>query len=230
MKVFWTLTMREIAAFAVSPVLYVLLTAFLAVSGYFFYIHMWWYNSMGRIATFQDSLLAMASVTIFFSPFMTMRLLAEEKSKGTIETLMTAPVGDLQVVFAKFSAVLVVFLLILVPTLALPGLMSQYSSLDLGELAGGYLALVLMACAIFAVGLFISSLCSSQISAGIATLIVALLFLLVGHFAGSIDVRQKEAPVQAALKSALEYINFTGRTANMMKGILETRDIVYFLS
>lgn len=231
MRAWFAIFQREVAAYCFSPVLYVLATSFMVMTGYFFFVIMQMGN--GRVISYGETVQIMISLTFFIAPFMTMRLLAEEKAKGTIETLMTAPIGEAQIVLAKFFASIAIFILMLVPTISFVVLMSQYGSIDPGEVVGCYLAIILMASALFAIGIFVSALCSNQISAGVITLMIAIFILAINWLSNSIAITGEgsaDDKIKEFLKNALEYISFVKRTDNTMKGILETRDIAFFLS
>lgn len=234
MATYWALIRRELAAYSVSPIMYVLLTGFLFLVGMMFSGSMFFFNQNKMVASYIHTIDAMAYISVlFFAPLMTMRLMAEEKSRGTIETLMTVPVTDTQVVLAKYLAVTIVYVLMLIPTLFFVALMGQYTTIDPGEICGGYIALLLMAGAMFAIGLFISSLCANQISAAVVTLGVAFLLTFINKIVDHDPEARVEGfwgTVVGAIASALDYIHPPGRIANMARGIMESRDIVFFLT
>ena len=102
MQRFIALTLREIAAYFNSAIAYVTLTAFLMIAGLSFALNMSAYAARGVPATYYDTMHIISFLVMLLVPLLTMRLLAEEKSSGTLETLMTAPVRDWEVVGGKF--------------------------------------------------------------------------------------------------------------------------------
>lgn len=165
-------------------------------------------------------------LSIFVVPAVTMRLLAEERRSGTLEMLITLPVKDHEVILGKFLGAWGL-VLVLILTTALYPLMMFWKPFDLGSLDGGpvysgYLALVLYSAAAVSIGLLISSLTESQPIAFLVT--AALLFGL--HIVGALS----EGVPYPWLRAAIGFISFETRIEPFTKGLINTRDIVYFLS
>lgn len=165
-------------------------------------------------------------VLLFFLPFVTMRLWAEERKLGTIELLMTFPVRVSQLIAGKFLAAMVFLASLLALTCVLPILIDLYGELDWGPVLGAYAGALLMAGAYVAVGMFFSSLTRDQIVAGILALFVLLGlfllgwpgFLLVLERAGFSDL------VVGVLGGLSPYQYFS----SIARGVLDTRDLVYY--
>jgi len=227
------LTRREVGAFFHSPMAYIVGVLFLFLSGLLFYTFM----SFTQEASLRQWANFVIVLLIFVAPILSMRQFAEERRVGTIETLMTTPVTDAEVVVAKFLGVLVFFLAMLVPTLIYVRIMSNLlmagASIDYGNIFTCYLAIVLSAAMFLSFGLFASSLTNNQIVAAVIG-IVALLCLYVllalvpepGSFAGT-SVRQR---VLAGAFTVLQFIHVQKHADPLIKGILDTRDLVYFLA
>ncbi len=220
-----TLFRRELGSFLYYPLAYVILTAFLLMLGLFFYLFVRsfpdFYLEMGLERVFGSVL----TFLIFCAPILTMRLVAEEKKTGTIEVLMTAPVTDTQVVLAKFFSVLAYFGILLVPSLVYVVMVCRYSlaTPDYGLIAGGYVGLLFMASAYFSLGLFISSMTRNQV---VAAIIAFVCFVALWLVPGYIEERVTTDWV----RSVFEHINFVRYHDVFMKGIIDSRAVVFDLS
>jgi len=151
----------------------------------------------------------------------TMRLVSEELNVGTYEILLTMPVSFKEVVLGKFLAALAFVAAMLIPTLAYPVIVSFLGDLDWGPVVGGYLGALLLGASFSAIGLFASSLTRNQIVAFIIG--VAICFALV-----LIDKILFFLP--SVLLNVFEYLGADYHFENISKGILDSRDILYFLS
>jgi ABC-2 type transport system permease protein len=156
------------------------------------------------------------------SIFLSMRLLAEEYQLGTIPLLLTAPVRDHEIVLGKFLSALIFFCLMTALTVYMPLLIFVNGKVALGHIIGGYLGLCLLGGAALAIGLFGSAVAKNQLIAVVisAALVVGLLlFWLLGQVT--------EAPI----RNVVSYMALHGKHfINFQKGVLNTRDVVYYLS
>src|SRR3989454_3713787 len=173
---------RELRAYFISPVAYVVLTIFVFLSGLFFRSILAQVLQMGLMSQLQAQQLGpramdmpgmitrgflstMSVILLFVMPMLTMGLFSEEKRRGTIELLLTAPLTDLQVVLGKFFAGVTFFLILLLTTWIPTGFLYLYSSPASGPILTAYLGLLLYGLALIAIGLFISTLTENQIIA-----------------------------------------------------------------
>ncbi len=166
-----------------------------------------------------------AGLAVLVVPVVTMRLLAEERRSGTLEMLITLPVKDSDVILGKFLGALGLVLTVILTTLLYPLLMFKapwnLGPLDMGPMWSGYLGLVLYAAAAVAVGLLISALTESQSIAFFLTFFVLGVFWFLGDLAGE---------VTGAASNVLHYVSFQSRMGGFMRGLVDTRDVVFFLS
>ncbi len=174
---------RELAGYFVSPMAYVLVALLLLTTGLWFFQRIF---VPGREASLKPLFEAMAYIMIFAVPLLTMRQLAEEYHAGTIETLMTVPVSDGQVVAGKFLGVMGFYLVLLATTLILLLLMTIFGQPDPGVAASGYLGMVLLGGMYVAIGLFASSMTHYQLVAAIVAIAICAAMallppLLVAH-------------------------------------------------
>ena len=227
---------REMKSYFVSPIAYVVLTVFIFLSGYFFYS----YLSQIIQATMLQAQFGQASqpinvpaivtqalfqtmsvVLLFMIPMLTMGLLAEEKKRGTIELLMTSPVGHFQVIAGKYSASLTFLLIMLMANAVTILPLFIYGEPDLNPILSGYLGMFLYGMTLLAVGLFISTLTENQIVAVIITFGVSLaLFVIESLSASAIGVT----------KNVISYISIMGHLEDFTKGIIDTSHIIYYVT
>ncbi|TES93741.1 MAG: ABC transporter [Desulfobacteraceae bacterium] len=208
---------KELKDYFISPIAYIVISIFLLVTGWFFFATFFYYNQ-ADLRNFFDLLPITFS---FFIPAVTMRLFSEELNVGSYEMLLTLPVTFNDILVGKFLAGVFFVAAALVPTLAYPICIAFMGQLDWGTVAGGYMGALLLGSAFTAVGLFASSLTRNQIIAfmvGMAicftlTLIDKMLFFFPRPMLGVIG-----------------YLGADFHFKNIAKGIIDSRDILYFLS
>ena len=221
------LVQRELLAYFSSPLAYVVLTAFLFINGYVFYLIVAFLNDPRTQATAPLKLIFGGTIffwlyLLFVVPVITMRLLAEERRAGTLEVLLTSPVSEGQVVIAKFLAAFVFYLFLWLPTWIYVGILAGSTTIDFGPVWAGYLGIALLGMLFLSVGLLTSALVRNQIIAAIlafAVLIVVFSLGLVENLANG-----------AAIKGALGYMNLWNHMDDFAKGIVDSRHVVYDLS
>ncbi len=212
-----TITAKEFKSYLTSPMAYIVIGIFLALSGFFFG------NSS---ATYSETsirgFLEIGSLLLLLlTAVLTMRLLAEEKKLGTIELLLTAPVRDSEIILGKFFGSLGIIVVMLVLTFYYPILLKVFGDPDFGPMAVGYLGLFLLSCASLAIGIFASSLTSNQIVAAVVT--GGILFGL--WFLGSLADY-----LPSAMGDVIGYFSLSSYFPDFISGIIDTRGIVYYLS
>ncbi|MFQ6091930.1 MAG: ABC transporter permease [bacterium] len=208
---------KEVRTYFNSPIAYIVLTVFLLISGYFFASPLFLNNQ----ADLRTAFGVIPFIFIFFVPAITMRLLAEEKKSGTLEVLVTMPVKDVEVILGKFGAALVLLVVAIGLTLTYVLTISLLGNADGGPIVGGYLGLILMGATYLAIGIYTSSVTENQIVAFIISfLIIFALFMLdkVLMF------------VPGGLVSILEYLAMDYHFSNIARGVIDTRDLIYYLS
>jgi ABC-2 type transport system permease protein len=212
---------RELTGFFASPAAVLFLAAFLGVTLFIFF----W------VATFFERNLAdvrplfqwMPVLLIFLVAALTMRSWAEERRSGTLELLLTSPTAPTEHVLGKFLGAMVLVLIALALTLPLPITVSFLGALDWGPVIGGYAAAIVLAASYVAIGLWVSSRTDNQIVSLILTVVIAGLFYLVGS----------DALVSLGGYRTAEWLHALGagsRFASIQRGVLDLRDIYYYLS
>ncbi len=208
---------RELKGFLVSPIAYIVISIFLIVTGWFFFSTFFLYNQ-AELRTFFGLLPVTFS---FIVPAVTMRLFSEEFNAGSYELLKTQPVRSLDVVLGKFMAAAVLVAIMLVPTLSYGIFISFIGDLDWGPWVGGYIGALLLGAAFSAVGLFASSLTRNQIIALITGMAICFFLTLI-------DKMLFFLPEGAV--GVFQYLGADYHFQNIARGILDSRDILYFLS
>jgi ABC-2 type transport system permease protein len=212
---------KEFATFFSSPIAFIFLGAFLAVTLFVFF---WVETFFARnIADVRPLFEWMPLLLIFLVAAVTMRMWSEERRSGTLEFLLTVPVNGYQMVLGKFMACLGLVAVALLLTLPLPITVSLFGPLDWGPVFGGYLATVFLAAAYAAIGLFISARSANQIVSLILTAMVCGFFYLLGTDAlsGLFDNRASEF---------LKLLGSGSRFDSITRGVIDLRDIYYYLS
>lgn len=222
MKVF-AITIRELGFYFASPVAYIIMTAFLAICGFFFTSYMGGYSARSIPAEYYETFELLMFLTILICPIVTMRLIAEEKARGTIETLFTCPVSEFQVVIGKFLASMVFYICLLLPTFAYVILLSKFTMIDLRAILTGYFGLLVFSATLFSIGLLVSAVFSSQVPAGITSLIISFAMIAM-HVALNLIERGSQA------ERVLVFVSFTENIRQFFIGRFDTRPIVFFLS
>ncbi|MBI4651740.1 ABC transporter permease subunit [Candidatus Desantisbacteria bacterium] len=217
MKNSLNICVREFKSYFTSPIAYIVISIFLIITGWFFFATFFLYNQ-AELRNFFELLPITFS---FMIPAITMKLFSEEINTGSYELLYTMPVTNLDVVLGKFFAVFAFLIVMLLPTISYAVFVSFLGELDYGPVIGGYIGAVLMGASFAAIGLFASSLTRNQIIAfiigmtfcRILTLIDKMLFFLPGK-----------------VLNIFQYLGADFHFQNISKGIVDSRDLIYFIS
>ena len=224
MRVLAALARRELGVYFVSPMAYVILTAMLLVSGYVFVSTMADFSARRLPVDYLVTLSSISFIVVISSGLVTMRLIAEEKSRGTLEIALTAPVTETQFVLGKFAGALVQLAAQLLMTAGFVVLISRYGQIDLGAVLCGYLGVMLVGAVIYAIGLFVSSLCTSQVTAGMITFVISLLLMAVQIASADPDLQK------AWYLPLLRSLALSEHVQDFMRGIVDTGRLVTLLS
>jgi ABC-2 type transport system permease protein len=233
-----TIIGKELRSYFVSPIAYVVLTGFLLLGGWFFFnllsrfsllLTLYTQFQGGEAATrlnLNDYVIAplmhnLSIVLVILIPMITMRAYAEEKKSGTYELLLTSPVRTGELVLGKFLASFLFVCIMIGLTSVYPAILLVFGNPELGVMVAGYLGLLLLATAFVAVGLLTSSFTENQIIAAVSGLVATLLLYIIGW------------PAETAgnvLGPLLRYLSVTEHFSDMVKGLIDTRSLVYFAS
>jgi ABC-2 type transport system permease protein len=211
---------RELVAYFTSPVAYVVSAAFLVIMGLLFG-YVLTAPLQYREASLSPVLGSVPVILLLVAPALTMRLLAEEQRSGTIELLLTAPVRDWEVVIGKFLASLVLFLTMVALTLYYPLILMAFGKPDLGVLAASYIGVILLGASFLSLGLLASSLSQNQVVAAMISFGLILSLWLIGFLSGVITGPGADI---------VEYVSIVAHYGDFMKGIVASKDVIYYLS
>jgi len=217
-----TMMQRELTAFFFSPIAYVVLVVFLVASGIFF-------GSFtlvpGSDASLEMTFQLMIYVLVFVVPMLTMRLLSEEYRSGMIETLMTLPIRDAEVVVGKFLGAFVFFLVLLGSTFLYVIILLVYADPDppdMGLLMAGYLGMTLVGALYISVGMLTSAFTRNQVAAVVVSFIVLGIFTFLAEFLAS--------RAEGTARVVLQYLSIVKHNEDFRKGLVDTEHLIYFLS
>ena len=231
-----TIAGRELRSYFTSPVAYVLLAAFLALGGYFFYALLLAFNQSLQIygmmrnpemlerfnlneMVLRPLLQNMSVLLIFIVPAVTMRLFPDEKRSGTYEMLLTSPVRIGEIVAGKFLGGFALIVLMISLSGLFGVLLDVYGNPELNMMLAGYAGLLLMATAFLAIGTLISSFTDNVVIAYVGTLFALLVLYTVGWLGET---------VAGTGGSIIKYLSITDHFQELLQGLVDTRDLVYF--
>ncbi len=211
------LLQRELAHYFQTPTAYIVGALFLAVSAGLFFSAYFIFERV-EMRRFFSMLPLLLAVII---PALSMRLIAEERRRGTWEILSTLPIGNLEIILSKFLAAWITGLFLLLPTVLFAFSVSATGALDFGPVVGGYIGAVLLVAVYSAIGVFASSLTSNEIVALITALVLSLSLALLDAFL---------ILIPTGLLPFFEFLSVGQHFKGFAKGLLDSRSIVYFIS
>jgi len=208
---------KEFKSYFNTPIAYIFLIVFLALSGWFFTSTLF---LVGQASIY--GFLGVAPLLfLFFTPAITMRSIAEEESSGTIEILMTLPTKEWEIILSKFLSCLALVMVAVGATLIYPISVHFLGSLDWGEVVSSYIALLLLGASFCSIGMFASSVTKSQIVAFILGFLICFVFFILG----------KILPfVPTPLVSLVEYLSVDYHFEAISRGVIDSRNLIYYIS
>jgi ABC-2 type transport system permease protein len=239
MKKMRAILKRELFSYLASPMGYIILAAytFTVAWGFFHFLNIIMYqlhnNPAGIYAVHMNiipnTFSVMMIVLLLITPALTMKSIAEEKSKGTIQLLLTAPVRDIDVIGGKFLAAFIFFVIIIGATIVFPLIIyfstvspEGVSAFNWGKVLSGYTGLILLSGLFCAIGIFISSLVESQVVAAVITLV----FLIFGNWILGLSGRY----FPSRIGEVVSYFSFQNHFMPFLHGVVSTEHIIFFVS
>lgn len=215
---------KEINSFFASPIGYLVIAIFLLLNGLFLWVFKGEFNILDNgFADLSTFFLLAPWILIFLIPAVTMRSFSDEKKQGTLELLLTKPITTLQLVLGKYLGALLLIIIALLPTLlyvyTVYQLGNPMGNLDFGSTLGSYFGLLFLVAAYTAIGVFASTISDNQIVAFIVAVFLCLFFYI--GFEGIADVISS---------NTVEQLGMNAHYKSMSRGVLDTRDLIYFLS
>jgi len=210
---------KEFKGYFSSPTAYVFMTVYLVLTGWLFF-RAFFFEAQ---ASMRYYFVVLPWIFLFLLPAVTMRTWAEEKSSGTLELMLTLPVKDYEVVLGKFLACFFFLALTVMFSFPIPLIVYMYGNPDPGPLIGGYLGALFMGAAYLSIGIFASGLTKNQIVAYIMGIALCFFMFILG-----------EGLVLGVLPRALvpifEYLGLGSHFHSIGRGVIDTRDLVYYVS
>ncbi|WP_298902866.1 gliding motility-associated ABC transporter permease subunit GldF [uncultured Psychroserpens sp.] len=218
---------KEINSFFSSPIGYLVIAVFLLLNGLFLWLFKGDFNVLDNgFADLSTFFLLAPWILIFLVPAVTMRSFADEKKQGTLELLLTKPISHLHIVLGKYLGALVLIIIALIPTLlyvfTISKLGNPEGNLDIGSIMGSYFGLLFLVAAYAAIGVFASSLTDNQIVAFIIAVFICFFFYFGFEGLSNYNLFGDTFYV--------EKLGMESHFKSMSRGVLDTRDIIYFLS
>ena len=231
MKSVFTVFRKELKSYFSSPIAFVVLFVFLVISGIFFFLYLQSFVEAQfdpRLQFIEEGINlndivirpffgTISVVLLLLIPLITMRLIADERKGHTAELLFTSPVRITSIIIGKYLASLLLFGLMIVLSAPYVLVLIKYGNPDLGPILSGYLGLVLMGASFLAVGIFASALTENQMIAAVISFGILLVFWIMGATSGAGD-------------SIFGYLSIINHFENFAKGVIEVKDVTYYLS
>jgi ABC-2 type transport system permease protein len=209
---------KEARGYATSPMLYVLFSLVFFGTSFIF-----WISTLreGQDASIRGIMGWFAFFLLAVTPILTMRLVAEESTRGTLELLLTSPVREWDVVLGKFLGTLTAFVALFAISLIYPLILLRISDPETGPMLSQYIGIILCSGAFISVGMFASSITQSQVIAAVVGYVLLLTFWICGFFADLVG-----AKAAAVLKA----VSLIPHLDNFGKGIIDAVDVFYYLA
>lgn len=230
---------RELRNYFATPVGWLSLCGYILLTGFFFSIFLGFYSEQAATMGYDpygpaemnvDEYLVSPFfgnaniILLFLCPALTMRLFSEDRKAKSLELLLTSPISTTEIVLGKYLGALGFVLLLFLGTLHYPALLFWMGDPDPGIMASCYLSWTMMTACFMAVGLMASSFTENQMVAMILAFGILLMFWLLGWAEGSLG----STGFQGNLKDILSFASLVNRTEDMQKGLIHTKDLVYF--
>jgi len=229
---------RELLSFFVSPIAYFVITGFALLVGFFFFNYLAFFARMFEMSQMmafrgradlpnlnqlvvEGLFQTMVVILVFLIPLLTMRIVAEEKRRGTFELLITSPVSVLELVLGKFLSLAVVIIVMLAISFVFPLLLMVYGNPEIPPIISGFFGVVLCALGFASIGMAVSSFTENQIVAGVSSMVVLLLLYVIQAPAESLGGTSAEV---------LRYLSPIDQVQQFLRGVISLRSLAYFLS
>lgn len=218
---------KEINSFFASPIGYLVIAVFLLLNGLFLWLFKGDFNILDSgFADLSAFFLLSPWILIFLIPAVTMRSFSDEKKQGTLELLLTKPISTLQIVLGKYFGAFILIVIALVPTLlyvfTISKLGATEGNLDVGSIVGSYIGLLFLASSYTAIGVFSSTLSDNQIVAFIIAVFICFFFYFGFEGLSNYNIFGDTL--------YLEKLGMESHFKSMSRGVLDTRDLLYFIS
>lgn len=208
---------KEMKSYFGSPMAYIVLCVFLIITGWFFTLNLFKEN-LAHLRSIFDIL---PFLLVIYAPAISMRLVAEERKSGTLELLVTMPVRDFEIILGKFLAAFVLFAVGLAFTLIYALTVIILGDAEIGPMFTGYIGLLLCGGVYIAIGVLGSAVTENQIVAFILSFLISAVFAI---FVFSAMI------IPPPIADVIQYLSTTYHFQNIARGVIDSRDVIYFLS
>ena len=218
----WLIASRELSSYFTTWMGYVIVFAALLIDGLLFNAY-----AIGDEARYSADVLYeffyfSSGIAMVSAIFLSMRLLAEEKTSGTLVLFFTSPISERQLIYGKFLSAAIFFLLLQVLSIYMPLLILLEGKISLGHLFSGYLGVTLLGFSVLAISLLSSVISPNQMIAGVVAAAWTVVFLVLWILASVVD---------EPMRSVLSYVAIHNKHfVNFGRGIIHTKDVIYYLS
>ena len=216
----WTMARRELGAYFLSPIAYAVIAIFLFASGLAFGLGTFTPGGEASLRMLFD--FWMVLILVFVLPMLTMRLISDELRSGTIETLMTAPITEFEVVIGKFLGALIFYVILLGTLLLYPILLRMYGQVDVKLLLCHYLGLLLLGALYISAGLFFSACTRHQVIAVLMSFVLLALMTFASHALAQL--------VEGWLRVMLQQLSVRTHFHDFVRGMLDLNHVVFFVT
>ncbi|MEO0095399.1 MAG: Gldg family protein [candidate division WOR-3 bacterium] len=212
-----TIIKKELNSYFNSPIAYIILVIFVGVSGWFYAQDLF----LGGEADINGFVNIVPILFLLLIPGICMRLIAEERTRGTIETLATLPITDTDIIIGKWLSALILILIGLAVTLIFPLISAFLGKIDWGIVFTSYIGLILFALFFTGIGIFASAISTTQIVAFVIGIFISFFFFIIGKLLFALP---------SNIVPIFNYLSIDYHLNNIIRGILDSRDLIYFFS
>lgn len=215
-----TIFSKELKSYFNSPIAYIVMIVFMAISGFLFSMSFFQIN-VASMREFFGSFFIQLVLFVVFIPAITMRSFSEEKKQGTLELLLTKPVTDIELILGKYLSALTLIVITLSPTVLYFIIIKMIGPIPFWPFLTSLLGYILMSAFFIGIGIFVSSLTENQIIAFIVSVLICLFFFLLGKLLIVFPV---------SVVSVFEYVTTDYHLNNISRGVIDSRVLIYYFS
>lgn len=215
-----TIYLKELKSYFNSPIAYIVMIVFMIISGFLFTMNFFQAN-VASLRDFFGSFFIQMVLFVVFIPAITMRSFSEEKKQGTLELLLTKPITDMELILGKYLSALTLIVITLAPTILYYIVIKMIGPIPFFPFLTSLLGYILMSAFFIGIGVLISSLTENQIIAFIVSVLICLLFFLLGKLL---------MVFPASVVSIFEYITTDYHLNNISRGVIDSRVLIYYAS
>lgn len=208
---------RELMSYFVSPIAYILMAAYLVMVAFFFNAEI---QGTGQ-AQMGQTFVMMTWLSLFMCPIITMRLLSEEARSGTLETVLTAPITDVELAVGKYAGAFLFYLILQAPTVVFVYILARQGTPDYGVVVSSYVGLVLMGALLISIGLLISAFTKNQVISAFVSFVAMFLLFFLGYMGQQIG---------GGVGNVIKYAGAVTHYLDFTTGVISSQHALYFIT